>query len=153
MSIQMKEINERVVGYKMAVQLKDAGFNERVLGIYMYTPASDVSKGGYLNHYQSHIHHSNTEWQDLFNDVKSSFYKGMDVKHPYISAPTHCQVLDWLQDKHRLFVYATFDENLGWSAFIRGKDINVALSACGNDRYDAYECAFSWILRRVFNPK
>jgi hypothetical protein len=146
-----KIVDEKVVSYKMAAQLKNAGFDERVLGIYMYTPASSVSKGGYFNHYKSYVHHSNTEWQELFQGAKESLYKGMDVKHPYISAPTHCQVLDWLQDKYRLFVYVTFDENMGWSAYIRSKDINTALSACGTDRYDAYECAFNWILRRIFN--
>lgn len=146
-----KIVDEKVVSYKMAERLKEAGFDERVLGIYMYTPSSSVSKGGYFNSYKSYVHHSNTEWQELFSEAKDMLYKGMDAKHPYISAPTYCQVLDWLQERHQLYVYVTYEGDGLWTVHIRGN--NVVVDIDGADRYKAYETAFIWILRKIFNLK
>lgn len=145
-------VDERVVSYKIAKQLKEAGFNERVLGIYTYTPSSSVCKGGYLNHYQSYVHHSNTEWQELFNGAKEQLCKCLDNKHPNISAPTYEQVLDWFQNKHRIIIYASFNSGW-WHSFVKGEYLDVSLAPNYVTRQEAYDAAFSFVLRNKFNLK
>lgn len=140
-----KVVDERVVSFGIAKQLKEAGFDERVLGIYMYSPSSSISKGGYFNSYKSYVHHNNTEWQELFNAAKEKLYKGLDAKHPNISAPTHFQVLDWLEERG-IIVYIEWCDYFYVAKIISKAGKNVT-GRCRN-RIEAYEKAFDLILKR-----
>ena len=142
---EYKVVDEKVVSFDIAKQLKEAGFDERVLGIYMHTPSSSIGKGGYFNSYKSYVHHSNTEWQELFNAAKETLYKGLDAKHPNISAPTHFQVLNWLEERG-VYVYAEWHDYF-WVATIISKAGENRTGQCRN-RIEAYEKAFALILRR-----
>lgn len=145
--IQMKNvIDERVVSFKLATQLKKAGFDECVLGFWQHTSSSSVCKGGYLNHYNSYVHRNNSEWQELANGIKDKLWKGFDAKYPNISAPTYEQVLDWLESK-RLMVYVVYQsKSCRWQWFIDyGEDVQSGLTY--QLRHEAYDAAIEKALK------
>lgn len=141
------EIDDRVVSYELAVRLKKAGFDERVLGFWLYTTPSTGQKGGYLNHYKSYVHHSNTEWEQEFNGLKEKVYKNLDTKHPIISAPTYGQVLDWFQNKRRIIIYVTFSYEESWQAYVKSARDNFMIAQHFVNRDEAYDAAFGSVLK------
>lgn len=99
-------IAEKVVPPNIALLLKKKGFDWKIASFYMYTPKSEVSKGGYINHYRSYVAYSNTEWAESERAAKIANWKGVDEKHPNISAPTYDMVVDWLYEKG-YYLYVT----------------------------------------------
>lgn len=151
--IQMKNVvDERVVSFKLATQLKEAGFDECILGFWQHTASSSVCKGGYLNHYNSYVHRSNTEWQELANRIKDKLWKGFDAKYPNISAPTYEQVLDWLESKH-LMVYVVYQgKSCCWQWFIDYGG-SVQSRSGYQQRYEAYDAAIGKALKSLKENK
>lgn len=101
-------IQPKVVPIEIAALMKAKGFDWKINEFYMYTPKakSIKSSGGYKNHYNSSISYSNSDWAKICKDVKESFWKGIDEKHPNISAPTYDMAIDWLLEEKGFFVNA-----------------------------------------------
>lgn len=144
--IQMKNvIDERVVSFKLAALLKKAGFDECVLGFWQYTSSSSI------NHYNSYVHRSNTEWQELEEGMKRTVWKGLDTRHPNISAPTYEQVLDWLENKHHIIIYVVYQhEKQRWQWFADLGEKGVMVGMYYMQRYEAYDAAIKKMLQVHF---
>ena len=108
-------VSEKVVPPKIALLLKKKGFDWKIANFYMYTPSASCinSPGGYKNHYRSYIAYSNSEWAAMDKDAKICGWKGIDERHPNISAPTYDMVVDWLCEKGvYLYVTPCIDKNV-----------------------------------------
>lgn len=146
-------ITERVVPFKIAALLKAKGFDWKINNFYHYaTPNERNTTGGYLNKYRSNVAYTNTEWANTVKEFKGAIWKGLDAKHPNISAPTYDMVVDWLLEKGYYlnviivgadkFVFKIID--ISNKATFIGTPSNEI-----HDRYDAFDKGILAILKKL----
>lgn len=150
-------IQDKIVPINLAVILKSKGFDWKIAEFYIYTPplSSINSSGGYKQHYRSHVAYSNTEWQQMDKDAKKAFWKGIDERHPNVSAPTYSMVIDWLLEKG-YYVNAVLVNNNGkdnWTySYIKlgeGEEYLGRLQSSFTDRYEALNKGILNVLKKL----
>lgn len=146
-------ISEKVVPPKIALLLKKKGFDWKISSFYEYTPKSEVSKGGYINHYRSYVAYSNTEWAESNKAYRDHVWKHYDIKHPNISAPTYDMVIDWLLEKG-YYLYTVFSsQSQGWMNIYT--ELAAPFNNCGFPKYakDRYKALDYGILDILSNKR
>ena len=146
-------ITERVVPFKIAALLKAKGFDWKINNFYHYaTSIKGITTGGYLNKYRSNVAYTNTEWANTAKEFKEAIWKGLDAKHPNISAPTYDMVVDWLLEKGYYLNVVLVGENKFVFKII---DIPKQVTFIGtpssdiHDRYDAFDKGILAILKKL----
>lgn len=155
--MEKKVVKEKVVPLEIAVLLKAKGFDYKIESFYNYIPpaASIKSKGGYKSVLRSYVAYSNSEWESVYKDVKESFWKGLDDKHPNISAPTYSMAIDFLLEKgyHVMAVTELVKGENKWTwaytDFKLGEEVLGRLSKEVNDRYTALNKGMLEVLKKL----
>lgn len=146
----------KVVPVEIAALMKAKGFDWKIKEFYMYTPKATCinSSGGYKDHYSSYIAYSNSEWAAMYKDVKC-FWKGIDDKHPNISAPTYDMTIDWLLEKGYYVMAVLVRDNGKDSWTYSYNDFNVGEEFLGKksdkmiDRYTALNKGIMEVLKKL----
>lgn len=141
-------ITERVVPFKIAALLKARGFDWKINNFYHYTtPTKGITTGGYINNYRSNVAYTNTEWANTAKEFKEAIWKGLDAKHPNISAPTYDMVVDWLLEKgYYLNVVIVGENKFVFKIDILNQDKTTIIGTPSSDIYDRYDAFDKGIL-------
>ena len=120
---------EDFVNFSIAKKLKEKGFREPCLGWYYPFEVCGFD-------YKTSIVFNNSAY-------RGSNYKDMLVSHKdekYIDAPTISQVLKWLRDEKKIYLYIDVDDK-DWFFEIKFLKTHKVLNPNLIGRYNSYELA------------
>ena len=120
-------MSEYIVSYDIAVKLKEKGFKEECLAVYIFKDMWEY----------------NNKCPLADNNLFFSHNSCNDILHENCyDAPTIAQVLKWLRNEKKIFINVDVRTNLTW--YYEAWNINEKLSVLGNvpfNKSESYEQA------------
>ena len=104
--MEKKELDEIFVPYELAKRLKQKGFNKNCFGTYLTEHSVKEGKLYPAERDCDITPEHDDEGYENFVIIKNSDLK--DVKQ-YLAAPMYQQVIEWLLEKHKIYIYLLLD--------------------------------------------
>ena len=138
-------IQNQFCSYKIALKLKELGFNEKCLASYYTDDERNYGKGDI---YDCRRKLSSSIDFDPFKEEFDNFYINSNETY-YVSAPLWQQVIDWFKEKHNMYIEITYEGGLQKDTSLYSFQIWSNQTSNKSDKMNYYKCREKAILKAI----